>query len=271
MRELSKQVREHLFSFKAKYGICPEMRRQTKADEADIVHLEKLDLLEAAAALPRLRQALAKYPAAYVLFCELKRLRLVKTLQSCEPSVGVVCYAGRVYYEDRSVYIATCGADLYSLEGALHHELFHLSDSAHIQRTMQANQSHLAHLRLAPAMYQRRYDSQWEQLNPLKEKAYLGQAYWTSSLQGDEKDLEGFALAAGKRDPWEDRATTAGLLMTEPEVAFSKAERDEAFRLKLGRVMTFYKERSEGKMDERYFTDLAAGKVTEGYWKKTTG
>jgi hypothetical protein len=123
---------------------------------------------------------------------------------------------------------------------------------------------------LAPAMYQRRYDSQWEQLNPLKEKAYLGQAYGTSSLQGDEKDLEDFALAARQRDPWEDRATTVGLLMTEPEVAFSKAEWGKVFRPKLDREMTFYKERSEGNMDEKYFTDLAAGKVTEGYWKETT-
>ncbi len=248
------------------------MRRHTRADEAELTHLEKLDLLEAAASLPPLRHELAKYPHAFLTFCQLRRLRLVKTLQAREPSLqGFVCYAGRTFYQDRSIYLATSGQGLYSLQATLHHELFHLSDSTQLQRDLQDNTSRLAHRRLAPAIYQAIYDWEWSQLNPQGEQAYVGEGYFTHLTQAEENDLPGFAFAAGTIDPWEDRATIAALLMAAPVAALSKAQHDPVFHAKLTRIKRFYQQRSSGQMDERYFADLDAGKVTEGYWKPLSG
>ena len=269
MLEVRKQLREDLQYLKSSYGIRPEMRRRTKTDEADITHIEKLNLLQAAEALRTVRRELAKYPQEYLQFCALERLRLVKTLQTQEKDLqGEALYTGRAYHEDRILYLATSGEGLYSLQGTLHHELFHLSDSAQIQRNTQMNTYHFSNRRLAHLIYQRMYDHEWEKLNPQEEKAYVGQAYFTHPLRENEKDLEGFALPSGTIDPWEDRATIAGVLLTDPKTTFEKAQRDMVFRAKLERIMALYKERSRGKMDESYFTDLAAGKVIEGYWKK---
>ncbi len=269
MLEVRKQLREDLQYLNSSYGIRPEMRRRTKTDEADIIHIEKLNLLEAAEALRTVRRELAKYPQEYLQFCALERLRLVKTLQTQEKDLqGEALHTGRAYHEDRILYLATSGEGLYSLKGTLHHELFHLSDSAQIQRNIQMNIYHFSTRRSAHLIYQRMYDHEWEKLNPQEKKAYVGQAYFTHPLKENEKDLEGFALPSGTIDPWEDRATIAGLLLTDPKATLEKAQRDTVFCAKLERIMAFYKERSRGKMDESYFTDLAAGKVIEGYWKK---
>lgn len=262
-----KQVGEDLAYIKARYGIHvhPEMRRHLPPAEADIIRFEKLNLLEAAASLRTLRQELAKYPQEFLTFCHLRRLWLVKALYAQEPYLQAeACYAGKSYLEDRTVYLATSGEGRYALKGTLHHELFHLSDFEQIQRDLQTSRFR----DLSLAMYQRIYDSQWEELNPQGEKAYSGPTDFAHSAQGQGHDLEGFVLAIGKIDPWEDRATIAGTLMADPKAAYEKAQQDKIVDAKLSRIMSFYKERSGGKMDERYFADLVVGKVTEGYWKQ---
>ncbi|HZU01270.1 MAG TPA: hypothetical protein VFA10_16490 [Ktedonobacteraceae bacterium] len=148
----------------------------------------------------------------------------------------------------------------------MHHELFHLSDIEQIQRNLQVGR--LCHPRRTLVIYQRIYDSECEELNPQGEKAYIGSAVFAPSGQEQANDLEGFVLAIGKIDAWEDRATIAGALMADPKAAYEKAQQDKIVDAKLKRIMTFYKERSSGKMDESYFADLVAGKVTEGYWKQ---
>ncbi len=269
---LRKQIREDTRALQARYGIRPDMRRHSRTDEAELAHVEKLNLLEARASLPTLRHELAKYPHAFLMFCQLRRLRLVKSLQTHVPSLqGSVCYAGRTFHQDRSIYLATSGQGLYSLQATVHHELFHLSDSAQLQREAQDNSSRPAHRRLDPAMYQAMYDWEWAQLNPQGQQAYVGEDYVTYLTQAEENELPGFALAAGTIDPWEDRATIAGLLLAAPAAAGSKAQHDPIFHAKLTRIKRFYQQRSSGQMNERYFSDLDAGKVTEEYWKLPSG
>ena len=267
LRIIRKQVKEDLAYIKAHYGVHPEMRRHLPTDEADITHLEKLNLLEAAASLRTLRQELGKYPQAFLTFCHLRQLRLVKALDAQEPYFQAeACLSGKIYHEDRTVYLATSGEGPYALKGTLHHELFHLSDIEQIQRNLQVGR--FCDRQWAPVIYQRIYDSEWEELNPQGEKAYIGPAVFVHSVHRQENALEGFVLAIGKMDPWEDRATIAGALMADPKAAYEKAQQDKIVDAKLKRIMTFYKERSKGKMDESYFADLIAGKVTEGYWKQ---
>jgi hypothetical protein len=55
--------------------------------------------------------------------------------------------------------------------------------------------------------------------------------------------------------------------MVDPKAVYEKAQQDKIVDAKLKRIKAFYKKRSGGKMDESYFVDLVAGKVTEGYWK----
>jgi hypothetical protein len=213
---LRKQIREDVRALQARYGLRPDMRRQSQTDKAELTHLEKLNLLEAATSLPTLRHELAKYPLAFLTFCQLRRLRLVKSLQVQVASLqGSVCYVGSTFHQDRSIYLATSGQGLYSLQATVHHELFHLSDSAQLQRELQDNASRPAHHHLDPAMYQAMYDWEWAQLNPQGQQVYVGEGYLTHLTQIEENELPGFTLAAGSIDPWEDRATIAGLLLAD--------------------------------------------------------
>jgi hypothetical protein len=243
------------------------MRRHLRTDKADVTYLEKLNLLEAAASLRTLRQELGKYPQAFLTFCHLRQLRLVKVLHAQEPySQTEACFTGKIYHEDRTLYLATSGEGPYALKGTLHHELFHLSDIEQIQRDSQAGR--FCNLQWAPVIYRRIYDSEWAVLNPQGEEAYIGPAVFVDSVHEQENALEGFVLPIGKINPWEDRATIAGALMVDPKAAYEKAQQDRIVDAKLKRIKAFYKKRSRGKMDESYFADLVAGKVTEGYWWK---
>lgn len=264
--QIRRQIREAIQSLQARYGIRVDMHRHTQSDAQDITHLEKLNLIQAVAALQTIHLEVAKYPPEYLQVCDLRRLRLVQTLQTHEPALPqAVDYVGRTYYEERTIYLATCGEGLYGLAGTLHHELFHLSDRAHLQSLLQTEKPQASHGSLA-LIYQAMYDQEWTQLNSQQEQAYVGLAALPSLLPTQEEDLPGFALAYGTINAWEDRATVAGFLLTAPQAALAKAQSDPVFCSKLTRIMLFYQQRSSGRMDPHYFRDLVVGNVSEGYW-----
>lgn len=107
----------------------------------------------------------------------------------------------------------------------------------------------------------------WLSYNPRK-LGYIGDRYWDiPESQRRIFKTKGFASLYGRKDVLEDRATVAEILMANPEEAYKRGENDSELKSKVEHLKGDYARRTNGKMGERYFDDLASGRVREDYWR----
>jgi hypothetical protein len=197
---------------------------------------------------------LAKYPPECVRNFNLKEMRLVADLwhymQRRDKEAFVDGRIGGISDKDKK-FIALdvkTAFSLYSVDtwfawhglGAFVHELHHRADEE-----------------LSPESD----DEEWVKLNPhgwfdyVHDLAYVSDEYET-----------GFATSRGRYAVYEDQAEVARVLMNEPARTVARAESDSVLAAKVAFIKRRYFEWSDGRMDEQYWKDLAAGKVDEAYW-----
>ncbi len=241
-----KTIKENLRYLFDNYGIIVNIGSATQGDVAPT--FKEVDISEAAKALRALKEEIAEYPREYIDNCHLGRIRIgskvsMTTEKSAAEPVGG--FADWREGEKRQLYLAleeSDSADSDHFRSSVHHELFHMSDK-NLEHSFEE------------------IDEEWSRLNPGGKSDYLRRGYsvWhdpNSTTQQTERS-SGFANAYGKENEWEDRATVAELLMTNPKEAERLAEEDPVLKAKIEKIKELYKQRSNGKMDDEYFRNLA--------------
>ncbi|MCL5746761.1 MAG: hypothetical protein M1277_00550 [Patescibacteria group bacterium] len=228
-------VRDNIAYLRDVYGLTVEMRGQTEEDEQSLA-INKLKLIEAGDATRVLRKEISKYPPEFIEQCRVKAIRFVFSLKQGENVIDGVTYP------DGTVYVVATPL----VNNTIHHELFHASDY---------NQ----HSRMNPRLKDFGRVLEYRYWNLVNHNGYVGDKY-------EGCDSTGFATDYGRMNVYEDRATVAELLMTYPQVATIRAAEDPVLSDKIDRIKTIMRQRSGGRMNLRYFSDLTQGKVREGYW-----
>ena len=240
-----------------RYGIEVKFGRRDNndIDEARLVSCGSLAAAESAVIL---REELAKYPYGYLQGCQINRIRFVEELaipKDGQPN-KLQTIGGKAYYYSGHLYVKHHSADIRVREG-IHHELGHRSDQVIYQRLRSYGQlgAWLGWFHRKP----------WPVAN--SQGVYLDGKYF--DLPPEEisaLDITGFARAYGRNNYWEDRATVAEGLMTDPKGYFDRGKSDPILNRKIQLMMADFWLRSGGLMTKGYFEDLAADKVNETYW-----
>ena len=256
--ELKKDIKELVNFLRNNYGL--DIKADifgTPRDGDYYIKGENPSLAEQKQALVWLRREIGKYPSICIKNSRLKSIFLVKNLVAGADNVGGVTIGENLFISLGGNYV-----DLYNLLGWLdssefketfHHELFHAVENID--------------------------NPDWAKLNKGGENAYLKAWQYNLNWRDLDKELEaevkqfirpiGFASQYGQTNEFEDKATVAQLLITNPQRAFSLAQKDTVFSKKLEVCKKAFKELSDGKMDESFWQDLMAGKVDEDYWFKS--
>lgn len=247
-----RQLREDLRYIQGIYGIKVSMHRIPEEGEGYAQSARKLKLQEAIPAVHALREEISKYSPEFINFCKIKQIRLFESpilLKRESDSDEEENIGGFVDYNNRSIYFSMGFDGIPSLVENFHHEVFHMSDERYIL-----------------GQPSDKLDKAWRDLNETDDKVYLRDDY--DRVVEDEGDFsyEGFAWVYGRKNEWEDRATMAELLMVKPGEAIDRAKQDHVLDNKLQKIMVLFHERSNGLMDNKYFSDLSLGNVKEGYW-----
>ncbi|MFH0821016.1 MAG: hypothetical protein V1908_04540 [Candidatus Peregrinibacteria bacterium] len=227
----------------------------------------QLDLSEKKIALGYLRKALSKYPPEYI-----NRLKLVIV----STKYTKIKAGAWTYPENGRNFLWICWNDLgdevvkndfqsYSnLEHLMliHHELEHTADNMDGLATGKCNTD----AQVCRGMN----DREWVQLASDGKRTYVGDGY--KKLSRTEALRSGFAEPYGAKDPDEDEATIAAYLIgmaTEAFIGDTVRKNPTATRSKkITKVKEYMLRRSNGRMNEQYWKDLASGKVDEAYWDK---
>lgn len=241
-REAMRKLKRDLEFLRDRYNIRVRLSRGTKGDLKNVTFIRWTERYIVGEEVATLRTVLSKYPPEFIRGCEITQLRFVEALS----------VADNEYWEGNKtlgglastlgpVYIASGREDI------IHHELFHRAD----QRSREMSEK------------KRRM---WGKLNCLADP-YLYEVYWDMPLQEQrELPIDGFASTYGRVDVLEDRATIAGLLMSDFKMAEKRFKEDKVLAGKAKRIMTDLRRWSGGRMNAEYFKDLKKGKVWEGYW-----
>jgi len=260
--ELRTGLREDLEYLQNVYGLRVEMHRQTPEDQHFVKVIEKLNLREAASAVKIIREEVSKYPKEYIKQCGVKSFRLVKGLwwfdqsdKSLEP-VG-----GLAYRNTRFVYATYSKDRIQFCRRIIHHELFHRSDQKKLED--------IARFPVVGSIIaeEKEYwdDDSWASLNP-KGVGYLRDRYKQREKHSSSSRPRGFACFYGTKNEWEDRATIAEELMTDPIGLKIKGEFDPVLQTKIDRLKNIFRKRSKGLLNDHYFQDLENKSVKGGYW-----
>ena len=236
-----------------KYGIRPKMHRPNKSDKKS-VDAEKMSFEDAVNAIQIFREEIIKYPPELIKNAGITHFRVVerlwgKFLRDKQEIAGRSYEPGEIYVANRD--------DSDDYRGTIHHELLHRFD---FQRYEFKDKIPFAGW--IDGIMDARIDKEWKQLNQHYGVKYEGNN-WPQMLFRPE----GFATAYGSMNAHEDRATLAELLMTNTRTLFRRCRTDRLLKDKTDTLISLYEKDSNGKMNVKFFNDLAAGSVNENYWK----
>jgi hypothetical protein len=290
---LQKHVREQLKFLHDHYGVPIYMGRLSERDKrfhgTDMIPLtdiEKLTLPEAQQALETLTQAMTMYPPDYIKAVGLKGIRLVKSMQEMKQYSMEDILEGKVQDErgtslgyslpDGYIYLTTNTLE-YPIDLIFHHELRHIDDFSSAKNPTHEKKTVSLHLRNLRDKLMRKnnglQDTQWDKLTPSNKTAYLDVREFLREIPGEalHQETEGFAvnygrLARPEGRSLEDKATVAQCLFMEPQRMAQRSETDRVLAAKMAEIKRRFRERSNGKMNEQYFTNLANGSITKDYW-----
>lgn len=263
------QLKDDLQYLRDEYGLSVEMGRLNPSDHPNIAWIDKLVLPQAVRAVRVVREEVSKYPPEYLQFCGIKHFRLVRSFLKNRSGwpLGWAPYADGDY-----VYLGTNQNGNLPNKGTLHHEVFHISDYRGFDKRVSQSAENQTDKPVMEKLTMETYLASWLSLNPhgiehyfmrnSKYNAYLRK----HNIRDGATPIRGFARVYGLKDPWEDRATIAQLLMSQPKEAERRQRYDPMLRAKLNEVLTVLAERSEGRMSGKFLNDLMAGRVKEGYW-----
>jgi Putative zinc-binding metallo-peptidase len=188
--------------------------------------------------LPRLRQALAKYPRDLPHSVGLSRIILGSQLNASGVHIG-----GYSYPPSKSFILEIETRERQSFRSiTLHHEIFHLIDKALLGQYA-------------------KQDVVWARLNGPNFKGYQsGNGWnWMSTQQsGNAKPAaeRGFVSAYCMSSVQEDKAEVFAHLMEDPAALAQLAEKDPVIRAKVDRMKQMVRQ-ANAKMDRKYFEKLA--------------
>jgi hypothetical protein len=192
------------------------------------------------AALPGLRQALAKYPRELPHAAGLSRILLGTNLKASGVHIG-----GYSNPPSRSLILEIDEAAQQPFKSIkLHHEIFHLIDRAILGQFA-------------------KQDLAWARLNGPGFRGYQSGDGWkwmANQQPGQSKPQAeaGFVSPYSMSSIQEDKAEVFGLLMEDPAALTALAEKDPVIRTKVERMKQLVRQASP-KMDNKYFDKLAAG------------
>lgn len=265
------QLKGDLRYLKTTYGLKIVMGRLNPSDDPDLAWINKLTLSQAVRAVRVVREEVSKYPPEYLQYGRIEHIRLVRSFFRSRSGwlSGWAPYLGGY-----DIYLSTDQNGNFPDRGVIHHEIFHVSDFSgfddHLRQTTQDKivqpiiERHSAESYLAP----------WLLLNPRGSEHYLmtnsryNAFLRRHNIRDGTNPIQGFARVYGLKDPWEDRATVAQLLMTKPKEAEKRQRQDSVLRNKLNEILRQMAERSGGRMTGRFLDDLISGRVKAGYWIK---
>lgn len=243
-----RSIAANLRFLKQTYGLTVSAQDR-ETDDWEGMNIRGLYRADTWMSLQVLRQEIVKYPPDYIKQY-IKKIRLASALSIPHPSNeqkrlsigGKATTTGLVYVEQN-----------YRNEPytrlTFHHEVAHTPDLA---EEWENNSVEVG---------------KWMGNNP-RRKIYLGNAYWNlTPRQRRRYSIRGFARLYGRRNPLEDRATVSEALIMDPIAAYQKGKNDRFYRGKLSQIRTDQARRTNGRMGDQYFEDLAAGRVGEGYWR----
>jgi hypothetical protein len=212
--------------------------------------LEKLDirfgflsLEEKKQSLKLLREQLALYPPEYI--------QAMKPIMILTKYDSLFYSAGYSFYKNRN-YIIFFDMPFFPerAKDLVHHELYHASD--YNNGELEAD------------------NKEWGKLN---EGEVDYSSFWQvhDFLSTFTQDLDvyhprGFADHYSMKNADEDEATIMAKLMSHGPEFEESAEKDHILKNKIEKMKEYMYQRTNGRMNEQYWKDLAAGKVDEKYW-----
>ena len=214
---VASRVKANVQFMKDQYGIDVEMHRIVKEEKTEMVDLKKLGLVEALRATNRIREEIVKYPPSYIKGIDIKKFRLLRSItHKRHHDVGGLAFTGG------DVYITGGSSDVYDRQ-VLHHELFHRRDYEHSE--LKESVPVIGHI--IDIIRERMLDHNWATLNSKGRDVYARESFQTVSQAYPltHRPL-GFARTYGLKTEWEDRATVAEYLMTNPEWLLREGETD---------------------------------------------
>lgn len=247
-RVIGRSIATNLRFLRHAYGVNVSALDK-EADDLDDMKITGLYQADTWMSLRVLRQEIVKYPAEYIREY-LQKIRLASSLSIPHPTDAKrrLNIGGRAS-ETGLIYLDQDYKNEPYTRQTVHHEVAHAPDLA---EKWQDNQAEV---------------DKWTSNNP-KGKAYIGEAYW--DLTKKQKRVlrsRAFANVYGRKSVLEDRATISEDLLTDPVSTYRKGEVNRHYKGKLAQVRADYARRTNGRMGDQYFEDLAAGVVGEGYWR----
>jgi hypothetical protein len=235
---------EDIRHIRQRYGIRVRVGRSTVNDIKDLSFVRFTTPHLAGYDTKDFRSILGLYPPQFIRFCRINQARLLKELSDkkhpyCRGEKNIDGFAS----SNGPIYIV---GTYY--EEIVHHEIFHRADqeSGELEGVKEDN---------------------WDDLN-MKEMPYLYGKYWDLTEE-EERGVtyRGFARLYGRVDVWEDRATVAEMLMSNPQEAEKRIAEDPILLAKTSLIKRDLYRWSGGRVDEKYWQDLYNGSVDESYWK----
>jgi hypothetical protein len=196
-----------------------------------------------------LKEEIVKYPPSFIREY-IQKIRLASSLSIPHPSDkskrlslgGRATGTGQIYL-DQDYH-----NEPYTRK-TFHHEVAHAPD---LVEKWEKNQAEV---------------ERWTSNNP-KGTVYLGDAFHDlTTIQSRRLRSRAFAGIYGRKSLLEDRATIAEDLIIDPVRSFKRGEEHRSYKGKLAQIRQDYARRTNGRMGDQYFEDLAVGVVGEGYWR----
>lgn len=248
--KLEADIRQLENELSHKYGIpirvwSPDPEIHPASARKQATSLKDKSLYLAYKGLHSLKQALMPYPTDFI-HEQVSGIELVYTLTYSGEGMGEDVVAQGVTSFGGSITLSVGrGAFLET-----HEAIF--SD---------ALESEVVHHELAHIFTERVQNKEWTQMH--SNAIYVG-AEWK---QAASELPPGFAIPYGRRNVAEDMATVAELLFVDEKTMRERIQGDQILERKVQFMQGVYAQRTGGKMNDDFWQDVRAGKVTETYWE----
>ena len=235
----------------AKYGIRIETEEWDLNKHPNITN-NPFSIKELIEVMTQINRALAMYPASFIKNSGLTEICLFADWQqnnlSFKNSKNFIHAGGFSFYNTGTIGI---GSDAVN---TLHHELLHKADESDAEFFIDDN--HIWGMSSHGENYSRIYGDSGQ------EAILSGDAY--------NPRPKGFQGAYGKYGGVdEDQATMAEAVMGNQKDILQLASTEPALRKKINMTHEFYYVRSNGRMDTKFWEDLASGiSINESYWEQ---
>lgn len=248
-KEIDQEIKKLKEDLEKKYKINIEF--DFNKTEEGILSWEALSPSEKRDALKCLMENIALYPPEFLAQTAIKQIVLVKNLtsQRKENKISGVAITNGIIFMNYKSGILGWG-DEEATKGAIHHELLHEADAHDKDRA--------------------KIKKQWANLNPggendyFKTKADLDRRYKELGKEKFDELVDkhtGFINVYSMISEEEDRATVAQSLLSYPKDIMELAKDDPILIKKIEAIKKQYKKWTNGRMNEKFWQDLAEEKV----------